>query len=351
LVRIIQTNTIAQMEAPPVNLRLFLLMLCPLTIILGTQTAYSQSGKKLIYAVFWRGCEELCNGIKDYVAKNIPADIVIRNAERDKSNLPGFLKEARSMKADLILTWGTSVTLGMAGTLDELNNPNFNNTIAQVFTVVADPVGARVVASLKNTGRNNITGTFNRVPEAVNIATIRSYRPTFKRLGLLYNKNEPNSVLKKEELIALADTLKFEITAVELELDSNGKPNSSDIPVKLAKLKEANVDFIYLGSSSFLTANSDIFTGSAVELGIPVLSPYERLVRNSHALLSISARYYDVGILAGKQIAKILVDGKNPGDLPVARMTDFAYVINMEVARKLNLFPPVEVLQIAETVK
>ena len=39
-----------------------------------------------------------------------------------------------------------------------------------------------------------------------------------------------------------------------------------------------------------------------------------------------------------------------PGDIPVARMTQFAYVINMEVARKLNLYPPVRILQFAETV-
>jgi hypothetical protein len=30
-------------------------------------------------------------------------------------------------------------------------------------------------------------------------------------------------------------------------------------------------------------------------------------------------------------------------------VTDFAYVVNMAVARKLNIFPPIEILQIAET--
>jgi hypothetical protein len=33
----------------------------------------------------------------------------------------------------------------------------------------------------------------NRVPESVNIETIRAYNPNFKRLGLLYNTNEDNS--------------------------------------------------------------------------------------------------------------------------------------------------------------
>jgi len=31
-------------------------------------------------------------------------------------------------------------------------------------------------------------------------------------------------------------------------------------------------------------------------------------------------------------------------------MTDFAFVVDMEVARTLDLFPPLELLQIAETV-
>ena len=58
-----------------------------------------------------------------------------------------------------------------------------------------------------------------------------------------------------------------------------------------------------------------------------------------------------LGGLAGQQAEKILVEGKTPEDIPVLRMTRFAYVVNMEVAKKLNLFPPIAVLEFAETVK
>ena len=75
------------------------------------------------------------------------------------------------------------------------------------------------------------------------------------------------------------------------------------------------------------------------------------MVRKSDALLSVAARYHDVGRLAARQALRILVDGKAPGDLPIARITEFAYVINMRVARRLKRFPPLEFLQIAETVK
>jgi putative ABC transport system substrate-binding protein len=330
---------------------IFIAFLAVLVAFVGN-SAPAQAGKKVIFVFTWRGCEEACRGFKDYIVeKKIDAEIIVRDAGRDKSKLAGFQEEARSRKADLIVSWGTSVTLGTAGRLDDVNNPRFNNDIPQVFMIVADPVGARVVKSLENTGRKNVTGTFNRVPEVVNINTIRSYMPTFKTLGLLYNKNEKNSALKHAEISKLAIKMNFKLVALEMPLDPDGKPRKVDIPVKMAELKKNGVDFIYLGSSSFLDTNRDAFTGSAVENGIPVLSPYERLVRDSHALLSISARYNEVGRLAGRQAEKILVEGMTPGDIPVLRMTKFAYVVNMEVAKRLNLFPPIAVLEFAETVK
>lgn len=75
------------------------------------------------------------------------------------------------------------------------------------------------------------------------------------------------------------------------------------------------------------------------------------MVRYDKVLISIAARAKDVGRVAAEQSLRILKDGKKPGDLPLARVTDFAYVVNMKVAQTLNLFPPMELLQIAETVE
>ncbi len=319
-------------------------------VAIGFATAaYSADYKVMI--TLWNGCEEACHGFRDALTEDgLDVEFLIRDAAQDKSRLGGFVAEARDEKVDLILSWGTSVTSGTAGRLDQLSDPAFNHEIPQVFTVVADPVGAGIVESLDLTGRPNVTGTFNRVPERVNIDTIRIYDPEFEHLGLLYNVNENNSVLKRDELQALSQEMGFAFTALELPIGANGAPRIEDIAPAVAQLKAAGVDFIYLGSSSFLDVNRDLFTGSAVENGLPVLSPYERLVTGSQALISIAARYYDTGRLAGKLAENILVEGTVPGDLPVARMTDFAFVINMSVARKLNLFPPIELLQAAETV-
>ncbi len=61
---------------------------------------YAQADKEFtIYMVFWRGCEEACEGFKEYIEENgIDAELVIRNANRDKGKLPGYVEEARALE-------------------------------------------------------------------------------------------------------------------------------------------------------------------------------------------------------------------------------------------------------------
>jgi len=320
-------------------------------ILIASMFTSAAAAQYKIMIVTWRGCEEACKGFQDFLTKHgVDTDFILRDAGKKIATLPAFLAEARAQKVDLIVTWGTSVTRGIVGTLSNLGDPAYNHDIPTVFMIVADPVGAGIVKSLEHTGRPNVTGTYNRVPEEVNIETIRTYLPSFKRLGLLYNTNEKNSVLKRDEIAALTGPMKFELTALELPLGNGGKPKVEDIASKFAELKAAGADFIYLGSSSFLRENRKAVGEATEKNGIPVLSPYEQLVRDSEALISIAARYYEVGRLAGEQAEKILVGGKAPGDLPVLRMTNFAVVINMGFAKKLKRFPPLDLLRVAETV-
>jgi putative ABC transport system substrate-binding protein len=307
--------------------------------------------RKQILGVFYVGCEQICEGFKAEIAESgFPADVTILDLEQDKSRLPAAVAKAREMPADLVLTYGTSGTLGVIGTLDDADDPQYLHEIPVVFTIVADPFGTRIAESFEGSGRANVAGTFNRVPEAVNIEVIRQYDPTFSKLGLIYNTDERNSVIKAEELKQIAPTLGVELVALEIRPGPDGKPDVAEIPLRLAELRERGAQWLYVGSSSFLNGNGELFTKAAVENGIAVVSPYEPLVREHQALLSIAARLEDVGRLAAEQALRILRDGATPGDLPIVRATDFAYVVNMDVAKKLNRFPPFAFLQVAEAV-
>src|SRR3954451_1585893 len=94
-----------------------------------------------------RGCEDVCKGFQDYLREqHVDAEFIVRDAGQKDNSLPAFVQEARASKVDLILTWGTSVTRGIAGTVADVGNPAFDRKIPKIFTVVADPVGLGVVS-------------------------------------------------------------------------------------------------------------------------------------------------------------------------------------------------------------
>src|SRR3546814_9163027 len=89
--------------------------------------------------------------ISDWSSDVCSSDLIIlRDAGQAKEALPGILAEARSEGVDLILSWGTSVTLGIGGTLSQLDDPARNHEIPEIFMIVADPVGASIVESLEH---------------------------------------------------------------------------------------------------------------------------------------------------------------------------------------------------------
>lgn len=318
---------------------------CTLGIAMTLQAA--QAADKTIMVATWRGCEEACQGFQDYLTEEgRDVDFILRDAGQDAGTLPGILDQARNDNVDLLVTWGTSVTRGIAGTLQDVGLPEYNNDIPLVFMIVADPVGAGIIKDLDATGRDNVTGTFNRVPEAVVIATIRRYLPEFDHLGMLVNGAEPNSVLKRDEVAELASAQNFTLTSVDLSAIGG----ESAIADGMAQLTAAGADFLYLGSSSELRAKAEEVAAAAIAQKLPVISPYEEMVHNGSALISIAARYYEVGRLAGQQAERILYDGTSPGDLPVARLSNFAITVNMGFAKKISALPPIDILHIAETV-
>ncbi|MEX6500998.1 ABC transporter substrate-binding protein [Pseudomonas zhanjiangensis] len=329
-----------------------MLVAAALAALLTLGGAPAAEANMKIGMVVWIGCEEVCRGVQDSIAaQGLEADFVVMDAAQDKAKLPLFVEQARREKMDLVLTWGTSATLGIVGTLAERDDPKFLNDIPVVFTVVADPVGSNIIESYEHTGRANVTGTRNRVPESVNIKSMRRYLPTFDHLGMLFETQTPNSVNKVEEVRALTDSLGFTLDTEPLGTLADGSPDPDTIERGIQALKAKGVQFIYLGSSAFLEKQSDRFTGAAVAAGIPVLTPYEHMVSSSQALMSVAARDYDVGRLAAEQVRRILVDRVAPGKLPVLAMEEFAYLVNMRVAKALNRYPPVEFLQFVEKVE
>lgn len=302
-----------------------------------------------IYMAAWRGCEEACQGFIDYVKESgMPADVVVRDAKTDKNKLNEFIREVKETRPDLVVTWGTNVTAQMIGTYDAPDQSKFIGDIPSIFMIVADPVEAKIAKSLESSGRPYVSGTRNRVPEIIQLKAMLEYRP-FKRFGIIYNENELNSKINADIVKRAADELGLDLVMLPMPLH-NGQPLRDDIPGLVLEAADRGVEFLYIGSSSFISVNADIYTKTAVDVGIPVASSYETSVTENSALLAIASKYGMVGRLAGYQAKRILIDKIRPIDLPIAALDRHSYIINMKTAAALKLYPPMTLLSYAEIV-
>jgi putative tryptophan/tyrosine transport system substrate-binding protein len=300
-----------------------------------------------IYMALWRGWEEAAQGFKDYFTnQNIPVELIIRDAGQDRSKLRQFVDEAKRLEVDLVFTWGTTVTEEMLGRFDAVDPARHITEIPAVFAIVSQPVGG-VVQGL-DSSRRNITGTTYLVPIETQVNLIQSYRH-FRKLGMVYNPLERNSQVAVDELKALGRSQGFELAALPVDVVDN-KPQPASIPVKVAELKAAAAEFLYIPPDTFLNINRDALTGAALENRLPTFAAAENPVVSSKALFGGVYRYYTVGQLTAYKAEQILVHKARPDSIPIDSPKRLSILINMPVVRQLAFYPPMNLLSLAEVI-
>ena len=304
-----------------------------------------------IQMVVWRGCEAACRGFQSYFSNlGLPVKIEVIDVAKDKSILPDIRRQIISDNPDLVLTWGTSVSVGIIGKKSEFGDKSALGDIPAVFMIVADPVGSNIVESYEKSGRLTVTGVRNRVPEKVQLNLMFEYYHP-KKLGVLYDPNELNSKLNTEKLETLSAEMNFELLVHEYKADSDGFVDENQIPTAIKSIKDLGATAIYVGSSSYNLVHQKLFVDSASELGLPVFSAYGKMVQEAGAVMAVATRYFNVGKLAAAQAAEILFKNGEPSQMPIKSLDRFTLFVNMGTAKKIGLYPPLSILKVAEIVK
>ena len=334
-------------------MQIYLVLVVSLFISTFTSAqVFSKDNPAKIHMVLWRGCEEACQGFKQKMEEQgLPVAITLRDASLDKTKLKGLLSEIKQLNPDLVVTWGTSVSKGIIGPLKEGSRGQFLGHIPALFMIVADPIGAGLVKSYHKSGRAFVTGVRNRVPEEVQMLTIKEYLGLkTPHIGVINNPSELNSVLNTQTLKRLTTQVGFTLTSLEYQLDSQGYPLPFQLPELMGQLADRGVDIIYIGSSSYNTANRNEFIAHAQDVGLPIASAYELIVAQSDGLIAVANSYYNVGKLAAKQAQKVLFESAKPEELSIPSLSQYSIFINMHTARKFKLYPPIQLLRLAELV-
>lgn len=327
---------------------LTLLFTMALPLLFSSIPAYAAPSYKIMM-ILYRGTTEAEKGFMDYFKKRkIPVEFIIRDAQADNNRIAEFVREAKAIKPDLIYTFGTTATTEVVGLQGEVDANRHITTIPVVFNIVADPVGAKLVKNMKSSGRN-LTGASHLVPLATQMNALQSLRG-LSQLGVIYNPQEKNAQLAVQELENLAPQLKLNLHLAPVPAATSGKPDTETLERALKTLIASKPQFIYIPSDSFMIKNARMVVQTAHAAGIPVFAATEAPVRNDGALAGLVSTYSNVGEFAAYKAEQILVNKVAPKDIPIEVLHRFTFLVNMSAAKKLKLYPPAQVLKIAELI-
>ena len=201
--------------------------------------------------------------------------------------------------------------------------------IPVVFTAVTDPVGAQLVRNLEKPGAN-VTGVSDMAPVAEHVALIREIVPSVKRLGVLYNPGEPNSV-------SLVKALKDEAQKAGLTVVEATVTKSADAqPAARSLVGKADAVYVPLDNTVVSALESVVAVGQQAKL--PVFSADTDSVARG-AVASIGFDYRQVGRQTGEVVARIL-KGDKAGDVPVTFAKGSDLFVNPKSAAAMGVTIP-----------
>jgi putative ABC transport system substrate-binding protein len=208
-----------------------------------------------------------------------------------------------------------------------------------VFTAVTDPLGAQLVASLDKPGAN-VTGLSDLSPLAEHIALIKEITPNVKKLGVVFNPGEANSVTLVGKLKELAGPAGIEIV-------ESAATKSADVQ-QATRALVGGVDAIYIPTDNTVVSALEGAIAVAEESKIPLYAGDTDSV-NRGAIATIGFNYHDIGLQTAKIVARVL-NGEKPGDIAVTNATGTDLFVNPGAAAKMGVTIPEAVVARANTV-
>jgi len=211
--------------------------------------------------------------------------------------------------------------------------------IPVVFTAVTDPVGAKLVNDPKKPG-GNVTGVTDLSPIRKHLELIQEITSNAKRIGVLHNPGEANS-------LSLLQLLKTEAGPRGLEIIEAPATKSSDV-LSAAQSLIGKADVIYIPTDNTIVSALEAVIRVGTENKIPVYAGDTDSVPRG-AMAALGFNYYDVGRQTGKIVVRIL-KGEKPGDIPVEGIETTELYVNLKAAERMGVTIPESVVARAKQV-
>ena len=254
-----------------------------------------------------------------------------RYADDHPDRLPALITELLALNIDVLITPGSQTTR-VAQRL---------TSTVPIVAVMADPVGAGLVASLARPG-GNVTGLSLLSGEYSEkwLELLKEVLPNLHQVAVLSNPDNPSIAAEMERMRKVAPALGLELTAF------SARP--AEIDASLAAIANATPEGLVIPDDPFFHSIGPRLVAFAAERRLPAIYGIGDHVRQG-GLISYSSSLFDVWRRAAGYVDRIL-KGARPSDLPIEQAIEFSLRINLKTAKALGIEMPPSLLARADEV-
>ena len=246
------------------------------------------------------------------------------NAQGDISTGNAIAKEVTSSNFDLIVSVST-VSLQTIANANRYATPPRHH----VFGLVSDPYAVGVGVNRENHTIHPMymTGVGSLPPVQEIFELARRMSPSLKRVGLVWDPSEANSVVSTALARKVCSTMGIALVEANAE-------NSTAIGDATASLTSRGVQAIWISPDLVASHGTELIVSKAKAAHIPVFSsvPASGV---SGALFELGADYLAIGRVTGNVAADVL-DGKDPRGIPVENVVPVSLKVNKKALKGLR---------------
>lgn len=197
-----------------------------------------------------------------------------------------------------------------------------------IFTSVTDAVGAELIDSMDKPGKN-ATGTIDLHPDTIkNTVAFLKDELGAKKVGMVYNAGEQNSVAQVEQVKEAAKE-------AGITIEEASASNSSEVK-QAAESLASKVDAFYIITDNTVVSalESVIDVGETNEVPV-IVGELDSVARGG--LAAYGFEYKDIGYEAGEMAAKILKGEATAAELAAQYPQNLKLVVNKKAADALGI--------------
>jgi ABC-type uncharacterized transport system substrate-binding protein len=215
-------------------------------------------------------------------------------------------------------------------------------TIPVVFTQVADPVSAGIVASLAKPG-GNLTGfmVFDYEIAAKWLELLKEVAPSVTRVGVVRDPSVTASIGQLSAIQSAARVSRVEVVPL-------GGRDSKDVERTITDFARGANCGLIAAASPLINISSKLIISLAAQHRLPATYPFRSFVVDG-GLIGYGPDPIDSHRQAAGYVDRIL-RGEKPADLPVQTPTKFDLTINLKTAKALGLKVPPSLLSRADEI-